>query len=77
MIPIAATVIFQASKSGEDKNFNTDIVLSVACAASIGGVSTPIGTTINLQDYIADAPLVIVIAALYQRTTKRYGEKGM
>jgi len=29
------------------------------------------------QDFIADAPLVIVIAALYERTTKRYGERGI
>ncbi|GFO98120.1 anion transporter [groundwater metagenome] len=48
MIPIATAVIFQASKAGEDKNFNTAIMLSVAYAASIGGVSTLIGTTPNL-----------------------------
>ncbi len=29
------------------------------------------------QNFIADAPLVIVIAAEYERTTKRYGERGI
>jgi sodium-dependent dicarboxylate transporter 2/3/5 len=48
MVPIATAVIFQASKTGEDKNFNTAIMLSVAYAASIGGIATLIGTTPNL-----------------------------
>ncbi len=48
MVPIATAVIFQASKAGEDKNFNTAIMLSVAYAASIGGIATLIGTTPNL-----------------------------
>ena len=48
MIPIATAVIFQASKAGEDKNFNTAMMLSVAYAASIGGIATLIGTTPNL-----------------------------
>ncbi len=34
------------------------------------------GASLN-QNFIADAPLVIVIAAEYQRTTKRYGERGI
>ncbi len=48
MVPIATAVIYQASKAREDKNFNTAIMLSVAYAASIGGIATLIGTTPNL-----------------------------
>jgi SagB-type dehydrogenase family enzyme len=28
------------------------------------------------QDWIADAPVVVVIAAVYQRTTRKYGQRG-
>jgi len=48
MVPIATAVIYEASKTGEDKNFNMAMMLSVAYAASIGGVATLIGTAPNL-----------------------------
>ena len=48
MVPIATAIIYQASKAGEDKNFSTAIMLSVAYSASIGGIATLIGTTPNL-----------------------------
>lgn len=48
MIPIAMAVIYQASRAGEDRNFNTAMMLAVAYAASIGGTASLIGTTPNL-----------------------------
>ena len=46
MLPIALAVIAHR-ESGEDKGFSTALMLSIAYAASIGGVATLIGTPPN------------------------------
>lgn len=47
MLPIALAVIAQREREGEDGNFATALMLSIAYAASIGGVATLIGTPPN------------------------------
>lgn len=47
MLPIALAVIGQRQSEGEDGNFATALMLSIAYAASIGGVATLIGTPPN------------------------------